>query len=624
MLNDLIGGIRMLKLVSSRLPTQQEVLKRYFKLKKEGLKDVDARSNLSKEISQICTQLKINCQREHHINRKILKLVCDLKNANKSKPNSPLAQRFIKTREHEFDVRADENRRKLKALTNRRNQRENQFKHRTLREENRKNEETTIFDYEDLFVQLFRKDQLDFDDANIELIGQLCEREDEDFKKEIKVRTSIISDKLLSALDRSSISSRNSFRVLATFLSEINGDLLNTTLSYSTIWRERKRNQLNAELSARDKLDNTDLKHLSLHFDGIRMLDLELRQYAENLVIVVTKGDEFEHLVAINQLESGTAESITESIINEIEKYKNLKEKITLICHDTPAVNTGIRNGVIVRLFNYFNESKLVINAPCRYHVLELISAATYKSLFGIPSGPSIPLFVNFQKVFKELNLNDFDKVEYEIPNEEEYLEFIDYQLSLNHKRADYKEFLQLARMFIRQDTIFTIKSPGADSQSRWMSKFIYCLKIYLFRKQLTSIKFKCSFSKLREFCLFGVKIYLKHWFEARKPIYSVLNDLKLFQSLLKYEHQEIAKVAIKSFSNHLQYLTTPLSTFCLFDERVSAEDKNKMIKNLEIDNNVPKINEKTKIYQLINKNNLDFLKSLNLDLDFLEQPASN
>lgn len=57
------------------------------------------------------------------------------------------------------------------------------------------------------------------------------------------------------------------------------------------------------------------------------------------------------------------------------------------------------------------------------------------------------------------------------------YLEFIDQQIKLNQKRSDYLEMLQLGRMFITNEIKYPIKSAGADSQSRWMSKFFCLLK---------------------------------------------------------------------------------------------------------------------------------------------------
>lgn len=120
---------------------------------------------------------------------------------------------------------------------------------------------------------------------------------------------------------------------------------------------------------------------------------------------------------------------------------------------------------------------------------------------------------MKFQKVFYQLNLDFFNKYEHQISNESDYLKFIDTQLQMNHKKADYKELLQLTIMFVSNDLKFKIKYPGVDSQSRWISKFIYCFKIYLFRNQLKSINFKCSFDKLAEFCLFGIQIYIFHWF---------------------------------------------------------------------------------------------------------------
>jgi hypothetical protein len=331
------------------------------------------------------------------------------------------------------------------------------------------------------------------------------------------------------------------------------------------------------------------------------------------MAIVISKGNQNEHLININQLENGKANVIAESIINEIDKYKNLIEKISLICHDTPRVNTGVHSGVIVRLINHYKLiNKFLFNAPCRNHIDELIASAVYITLFGKPQGPIYPLFVKFQNVFDQLNLNEPESCEFEIQNECEIIQYIDYQLSLNQKRADYKEVLQLSRMFVNSTMVYPIKKPGADTQSRWLSKFIYCLKMYLFRKDLRKIKFDCSFTKLRHFCMFGVQVYLKSFFENCVSTKSVLNDLNKFKEIKSFYHSDIKKAAFNSFQNHLDYLVTNLSTFAFFDERIESSDKEKMVCNLfNNETQIREITNDTKIYDLINSSNLNFLNSL-------------
>lgn len=79
----------------------------------------------------------------------------------------------------------------------------------------------------------------------------------------------------------------------------------------------------------------------------------------------------------------------------------------------------------------------------------------------------------------------------------------------------------------------FTLKCPGAMHRARWMSKAIYSLKIFLFRKQfqLTPEEEKL----IREICLFVVLVYARFWFLAPLPSSAPNNDLLLLKVLERY-----------------------------------------------------------------------------------------
>jgi len=351
-------------------------------------------------------------------------------------------------------------------------------------------------------------------------------------------------------------------------------------------------------------------------------LDDESKKFVEHLAIVISKSNQHDRLININQLKSGKAEEIFQSMKTELSKYSNLTNIISCVCHDTPNVNTGRKGGVVIKLIEYFESlNKFLFNAPCRNHIDELILSASYVTLFGKPSGPSYPMFVDFQKHFDKLNIESFESCDYEIENELQILEFIDHQLSKNSKRKDYREALELSRLFITKDVLFTIKKPGCDSQSRWLSKWIYSLKIYLFRNQLRDLNFKCSFTNLRHFCFFCITVYMKGFFENSLSTYCVLNDLNKLKSIQQFYCQPIKLAASKSFNNHLDYLKTSLSSFALFDERIDNKTKEKMVFNLKNkENKITVIDTTTEIDDLFDSSNLVFLRNLNLNLDFLDE----
>lgn len=73
---------------------------------------------------------------------------------------------------------------------------------------------------------------------------------------------------------------------------------------------------------------------------------------------------------------------------------------------------------------------------------------------------------------------------------------------------------------------------------------------------------------------------------------------------------------------NHLQYLNTELSSFSLFDNRIDVETKTEMVRKLDTPFSEIKITDKSQISEFISINNMIFLKSSNLNLEFLLHPV--
>jgi hypothetical protein len=122
----------------------------------------------------------------------------------------------------------------------------------------------------------------------------------------------------------------------------------------------------------------------------------------------------------------------------------------------------------------------------------------------------------------------------------------------------NYKELFELSIIFLNGNlnNKFEIRPPGAMHQDRWMSRAIYCFKIYIFRNQYslsTSEK-----NAIRDICVFIVRFYLKVWFSCMAPARVPANNLNFIKCLKLYdnEHSKISKVTITKISYHLWYLT--------------------------------------------------------------------
>lgn len=177
--------------------------------------------------------------------------------------------------------------------------------------------------------------------------------------------------------------------------------------------------------------------------------------------------------------------------------------------------------------------------------------------------------------------------------------------------RGDYREFLALAYIFLGETPPLGIKfkAPGAMHHARFLSCAIYCLKMFIFRKQLllsTSEK-----KTLKNTSIFIMKFYIKAWFSAPLAIKAPNNDLKLLQGIIGYKSidKKTSDAARSKLANHLWYCSEELVALALFDEDVTDEVKAKMVRAMfEKDS----VTEYSKRY-IISKESDQKLLSMNL-----------
>jgi len=118
-----------------------------------------------------------------------------------------------------------------------------------------------------------------------------------------------------------------------------------------------------------------------------------------------------------------------------------------------------------------------------------------------------------------------------------------------------------------------TIQESGAFHRARWISKIIYCLKIYMFRSQF-ELKPEVL-EGLKTFSVFIVKVYIKYWFTSSNAASAPTNDLKA------YENKTIAKITLDCFSRNLWNMSPTLIGLSFFDNNVSYKNKLSMISAL-------------------------------------------
>lgn len=266
---------------------------------------------------------------------------------------------------------------------------------------------------------------------------------------------------------------------------------------------------------------------------------------------------------------------------------------------------------------------------------------------FGSTSGPNVPLFQRFQLAWPKLNLNNFKpgiqdtKVSQHLNAFTEcILTFCMTESNKIQCREDYREFLELVVIFLNGTPScgISFRFPGAIHHARWMSKAIYCLKIFIFRQEYKLNK--REYDSVAEICVFIVRCYVRPWFNAPNACFAPRQVLQFLLDLYAYKaiDQKLSEVTFKKYINHLWYLSPETIGFAFFDGNISDDSKIKMVQALknDIDSNedIDTINLEKRLYIQLNEipslmnNNIEafisnktltFFKRFNINYNFIE-----
>jgi hypothetical protein len=145
--------------------------------------------------------------------------------------------------------------------------------------------------------------------------------------------------------------------------------------------------------------------------------------------------------------------------------------------------------------------------------------------------------------------------------------------------RDDYLELLNLCRIVLGDTADVHYRAPGATHNARWMSKAIYCLKLYLFQDQF--LLTQSERQGVTDVSLFVSIVYGQFWNEAPLAERAPRNDVQLLMRLESYPSQVIRDAASKAFRRHLWYCSEHLIGLSFFDPRIVSADKKAMANNL-------------------------------------------
>lgn len=315
------------------------------------------------------------------------------------------------------------------------------------------------------------------------------------------------------------------------------------------------------------------------------------------------------------------------SVYNVLVEW-NIAEKVVAAIFDTTSSNTGLTSGALKYLNDLLGRS---------HHIHEIALKNVFDKKHGQTSAPETLIFNRFADKWDQIKHNQFNSgfddsiVRSKISKEEceQIKDFRRKQLQFDQIRGDYKEFLELTITFLGDDG-GDFRTCGATSHARFMSKCIYCLKIFLFRNhfKLTSRELNC----MRDISIFVVKLYVKVWFGCTNSIKSPNQDLNFLREAFEFEKNDkvVSDAVVEKMKNHLWYLTPETVALSFFDSNVSLEIKRKMVNQLKAKNPVVTLSEyrkhsnpkqllKCDLADFVSHKTKKFFSSFELQTDFFE-----
>ncbi|KAK8384336.1 hypothetical protein O3P69_009253 [Scylla paramamosain] len=125
-----------------------------------------------------------------------------------------------------------------------------------------------------------------------------------------------------------------------------------------------------------------------------------------------------------------------------------------------------------------------------------------------------------------------------------------------------------------------TASNTGAFHHVRWMGKGLYCIKIFLFQ-DLFSLP-ECELRALRDISLFTALCYVPFWNESPIGPCAAKNDMDMMILMQQgISNEKLAKVAFTAFKRHLWYISEEAVGLSLFDDRISTDERRKMVNNM-------------------------------------------
>lgn len=452
-------------------------------------------------------------------------------------------------------------------------------------------------------------------------------------KQRLYGQRNIVTPKIVAAFDACKISDRYGVHILIAVVEALGYDAASLSISRSTLRRTRQQMRKERSLKLKTVFGTQKLLAPVIHWDGKLLPSLTEIQNVDRLAVLITSGD-IEQLLAVPALPNSTGREQAAAVYEVLVEW-NLESKVIALCCDTTASNMGHLNGAATILQQMLERD--ILYFPCRHHIFEVVLKSVFDIKMPLSSGPNVALFKRFKEFWPKIDQNKVktgmqtEEIKHILkPFKSDIAKFIDLCLTIQQPRDDYKELLLLSKLFIEeQPSHLTFYRPGAFHHARWMSKAIYCLKIYFFQDQFKLTQKERS--GISDICLFIVKLYIKAWFNAPYANKAPFLDLELCKELIEYKNidKEISEVSRNKLINHLWYLNPANVSLSFFDDEISVVTKRAMVEALKkikpneegikrlIINDINDIKNK-KIEDFISNESKTFFDKLSLPTEFL------
>ena len=339
---------------------------------------------------------------------------------------------------------------------------------------------------------------------------------------------------------------------------------------------------------------NFSCKNGQINFDGKLLADLRGFEKVNRLAVVAAQ-EKDNQLLCVTKTDDSTGKTDAEAVGKALEDW-GLKESIIACGFDTTSSNTGIHKGSCVFLQDILQRQLLWL--ACRHHIMELLVKAADHQVFGDSKSPDVKLF----SILKDPSTwNSRNLVDFRLPtipqayknNVDSLLSFINKQLDEENAaeipRGDYKEFLELAKIFLggsidrKNGYTFQLSRPGADHHARWMSKCIYFLKLSLLSLVLAISTELAAEEEGGDHGLLHCFSYLESWFCSPSLLGAAEIDLKLFKRLQKFSkiNKKISSATSTVLCRHTWYLTEELIPFSLFNKNLTLEERTTLARKI-------------------------------------------